>query len=70
MPQFSCFMNGKQKPMPDLAEESFLISKEALSNSSKAMLDSRLATNIAISAIVLSIIMAMQTLIEWFFHKS
>ncbi len=56
--------------MPDLAEESFLISKEALSNSSKAMLDSRLATNIAISAIVLSIIMAMQTLIEWFFHKS
>ncbi len=39
--------------------------EESLSISRKALSNSRLATRIAISAIVLSIIMAIQKLIEW-----
>ena len=48
------------------SEESLSISRQALRNSDKALSNSRLATSIAISAIVLSIIMAIQKLIEWF----
>lgn len=40
-------------------EESLAISRKALSNS-------RLATRIAISAIVLSIVLAIQKIIEWY----
>lgn len=43
----------------DRSEESLSISRKALRNSDRA-------TNIAISAIVLSIIMAIQKLIEWY----
>ena len=39
--------------------------EESLSISRKALSNSRLATRIAISAIVLSIIMAIQKIIEW-----
>lgn len=39
---------------------------ESLSISRKALSNSRLATRIAISAIVLSIAMAIQKIIEWF----
>lgn len=41
-------------------------SEESLSISCKALRNSDRATNIAISAIVLSIIMAIQKLIEWY----
>ena len=41
---------------------------ESLSISRKALSNSRLATRIAISAIVLSIAMAIQKIIEWFSH--
>ena len=47
------------------SEESLSISRQALRNSDKALSNSRLATSIAISAIVLSIIMAIQKVIEW-----
>lgn len=41
-------------------------SEESLSISHKALRNSDRATNIAISAIVLSIIMAIQKLVEWY----
>ena len=40
--------------------------EESLSISRKALANSRLATRIAISAIVLSITMAIQKIIEWY----
>ena len=44
--------------------------EESLSISRKALSNSRLATRIAISAIVLSIAMAIQKIIEWYSTKT
>ena len=51
-----------ESAVKDRAEER---SEESLSISRKALSTSRLATRIAISAIILSIIMAIQKIIEW-----
>jgi len=42
--------------------------KESLSISRKALRNSERATNIAISAIVVSIVMAVQKIVEWVFR--
>jgi hypothetical protein len=54
------WLTGKESELRDKREE------ETLSIARKALDNSRLATRIAISAIVLSIIMAIGQIIEWY----
>ncbi len=61
-PHAVAWLSLHESSVKDRAEER---SEESLSISRKALSNSRLATRIAISAIVLSIIMAIQKIIEW-----
>jgi hypothetical protein len=61
-PHAEAWLSLQEASVKDRAEER---SEESLSIARKALSNSRLATRVAISAIVLSVAMAIQKIIEW-----